>query len=118
MKIPSVRLGLALVLASAAIAHAQYPEKPIKVIVPFTPGGTVDLIGRVTAQKLGDALGRSVVVENRGGAAAVIGTVAAVKSPADGYTLLVGSTTSITIRPQLKPPVPYDPGRDLIALTL
>ena len=109
---------LAACVAAAPAGFAAYPDKPIRIIVPFSPGGTVDLVGRLTAQKLGEAFGQSVVVENRGGASAAIGTLAAVKSPPDGYTVLVGSTTSISIRPQLKPALPYDPSRDLVPLTL
>ncbi|MEP6557720.1 MAG: tripartite tricarboxylate transporter substrate binding protein [Burkholderiales bacterium] len=80
--------------ASAFSAFAAYPDKPIKLIVPYPPGGATDVIGRIVAQRLGDALGQSVVVDNRGGAGGNIGAEAAAKAPADGYTLLMGALTS------------------------
>ncbi|MEI6720542.1 MAG: tripartite tricarboxylate transporter substrate binding protein [Betaproteobacteria bacterium] len=117
MRIARALLGLlaAMILVPAG---AQLPDKPMRVIVPFTPGGTVDLIGRAVAAKLGENLGRPVVVDNRGGASGAIGTIAAIKSPPDGATLLVGSTTTISIRPQMNPPAGYDPAKDLVPLTL
>ncbi|WP_459615677.1 Bug family tripartite tricarboxylate transporter substrate binding protein [Bordetella sp. 2513F-2] len=107
-------------LGLAALAPAQaadWPTKPVRVIVPFTPGGTVDLIGRTLADKMGMNLGKPVVVENKGGASAMIGTAAAVHAAPDGHTLLIGSTTSISIRPQMAPPVGFDVHKDLIPIT-
>jgi len=111
-------LGTGLLLSAALPANAQVPDKPIRVIVPFTPGGTVDLIGRTVAAKMGENLGRPVVVENRGGASGAIGSVAAVKSAPDGTTLLVGSTTTISIRPQIAPSPGYDPAKDLVPVSI
>jgi tripartite-type tricarboxylate transporter receptor subunit TctC len=114
---------MALGLAGAFVAHqpvhaAEWPEKPVKVIVPFTPGGTVDLIGRTLATKMTENLGKPVVVENKGGASAMIGTAAAINSPPDGHTLLIGSTTSISIRPQLPPALGFDVNKDLVPISL
>lgn len=90
-----IRAGLVLGMAiSTSWAFAAYPEKPIKLIVPYPPGGATDVIGRILALKLGESLGQSVIVENRGGAGGNLGAEAAAKSPADGYTLLMGALTS------------------------
>lgn len=90
-----IRAGLALGLAlSAPFALAAYPDKPIKLIVPYPPGGATDVIGRIIAQRLGDALGQQILVDNRGGAGGNLGAEMAAKAPADGYTLLMGALTS------------------------
>jgi tripartite-type tricarboxylate transporter receptor subunit TctC len=94
---------LAVLLAvCAALAHAQsYPAKPVRLIIPFPPGGSNDVVGRAAAQLLGERLGQPIVVDNRGGAGGAIGVNAAAKSPADGYTLLmvsVGFPVSIALR--------------------
>src|SRR6202165_4149724 len=82
-------------LALAGTAWAQpYPSKPIRVIVPFVPGGNVDITARTVAPALGEALGRPVIVENRPGAAGMVGAQAMMGSPADGYTLIMGSNRS------------------------
>lgn len=94
-------LGLAFAFA-AALAHAQgYPAKPIRLIIPFPPGGSNDVVGRVIAAQLGERLGQTVIVDNRGGAGGTLGINAAAKSPADGYNLLmvsVGFPVSIALR--------------------
>ena len=81
-------------LLGAGTAFAAYPDKPIRLIVPYPPGGATDIIGRIVAQKLGEQLGQQVVVDNRGGAGGNVGAEAAAKSPADGYTLLMGALTA------------------------
>ena len=103
-------------MTATPVCAETYPVRPVRVIVPFTPGGTVDLIGRVVGKKLSDQLGQAVVVDNRGGASGAIGTVAAAIAAPDGYTLLVGSTTTITILPQIKAHVGYDPLQDFVPL--
>lgn len=111
------RLALALVATafSAGAALAQsYPTKPIKLIVPYPPGGATDVIGRVLAQRLTTALGQQVVVDNRGGAGGNIGAEAAAKSLPDGYTLLMGALTSHSIMATLeKDTIRYDLSKDL-----
>src|SRR6266852_9024584 len=93
--------GLLFALATAT-AHAQaYPAKAVRLIIPFPPGGSNDVVGRVIAAQLGERLGQSVVIDNRGGGGGTIGINAAAKSPADGYTLLlvsVGYPMSIALR--------------------
>jgi tripartite-type tricarboxylate transporter receptor subunit TctC len=98
----AMRLVLAFIVAcSAALAHAQtYPAKPVRLIIPFPPGGSNDVVGRVVAAQLGERLGQGVVIDNRGGGGGTIGVNAAAKSPADGYTLLfvsVGFPVSIAL---------------------
>jgi len=101
--------GLAPTLA---FAQDAWPSKPIKIIVPFAAGGTSDALARLLGQKLQDVLKQTVIVENRGGAGGVIGADAAAKSPADGYTLLLGTIASHAINPALQPKMPYDAAKD------
>jgi tripartite-type tricarboxylate transporter receptor subunit TctC len=97
-------------LASAGGASAQaYPTKPIRMIVPFPPGGPIDTMGRLVAQHLTSALGQQVVIENRPGAGATIGSKAAASAEPDGYTLLFGSSGSLAVAPSLYPNIDYDP---------
>jgi tripartite-type tricarboxylate transporter receptor subunit TctC len=107
------------VLFATPIAWAQtYPSKPVRLIVPFVPGGGTDLVARTLAQKLTEAWGQTFVVENRGGAGGVIGADLVAKSPPDGYTLLLGSPGSLTINPNLNPKMPYDSLRDFAPVSL
>jgi tripartite-type tricarboxylate transporter receptor subunit TctC len=95
----------------------QYPVKPVRMIVPLAPGGGSDIVGRIVALELGALWGQSVVVDNRPGAGSVVGTAMVVKSPADGYTLLV-SSSSLAISPALYKNLDFDVQRDLAAVTL
>lgn len=103
---------------AAAQAPVAYPAKPIRFVVPFTPGGTADILARALAQKMTDGLGQQVVVDNRGGSGGVIGTEIAAKSPPDGYTLMMGITANIAINPSLYRKLPYNAERDFSAVTL
>ena len=104
---------------AAPTAYAQpYPAKPIRFIVPFAPGGGTDITGRAIAQKLSEAFGKPVVVDNRGGAGGVIGADIVAKAVPDGYTLLLGSPGPLTINPNLQPRMPYDTLRDFAPVSL
>src|SRR5256714_10413670 len=105
-----MRSLLSLLLLSASLALAQgYPSRALHLIVPFPPGGPTDIVGRLVAQKLSDALGQPVVVENRAGAGGTVGSAEAAKSRPDGYTLLYGSTSTLAIAPSVYSKLPYDP---------
>jgi tripartite-type tricarboxylate transporter receptor subunit TctC len=102
-----------MTMAYAASAGSQaYPGKPIRLIVPFAPGGPNDFLGRLVGQKLTEQLGQTVVVENRGGAGGTVGMDAAAKSPGDGYTLAMAGTSNMAVAPGLYAKLPYDPVRD------
>ena len=98
--------------ASDAIAQNDYPSKPVRLIVPWPPGGPVDVTARLVGQKLGEVLGRHIVVDNRGGADGSIGTAFAAKTPADGYSLLIGSTSTHSINPIIYDKLAYVPAKD------
>ena len=99
-------------------AFAQaYPSKPIRYIVPFPAGGGQDLVVRALAPRMGEALGQTVIVDNRPGAATMVGAELAAKSPPDGYTVFNGSNTTLAINPNLYSKVPYDPIKDFVAVT-
>jgi len=105
-------LALALFVATMSSVHSQtYPSRAIRLVVPFAPGGTADIIGRPLAQRLGESLGQSVVLDHRGGAGGVVGASIAAKSAPDGYTLLLGSSGALTISPSLTK-LAYDPTKD------
>jgi tripartite-type tricarboxylate transporter receptor subunit TctC len=104
-------LVAALVLAGPAARAQTYPSRQITLIIPFTPGGSNDLVGRAIGKKLSEAWGQPVVVENRGGAGALIGTAAVAKAPPDGYTLLLVSPT-FTVNPAIRKTMPFDTVRD------
>ncbi len=106
---------IALALGVASAAHA-WPERALKMIVPFPAGGINDTVGRLTATYLGEELGATIVVENRAGAGGTIGTMAAASSPADGYTLLLGASSTVAVAPNLYKNLGYAPEKDLVAL--
>jgi tripartite-type tricarboxylate transporter receptor subunit TctC len=109
--------ALALVIAAAAPARAQdYPAKPVKIIVSLAPGGLADMFARMFAQHVSERTGQAVVVENRTGAAGVVGAEAAAKAPADGYTLYLGLHSTIAILQYLNPKLPYDPANDFVPI--
>jgi tripartite-type tricarboxylate transporter receptor subunit TctC len=99
-------------LAASSFAQQDYPNRPVRMIVPYPPGGPTDIMGRLTSDVLTKRLGQNVVVDNRGGAATAIGAELAARSPADGYTVLVSSETTFAVTPALKSNLPYHPERD------
>ena len=103
-------------LATNAIAQS-FPTKPIRIIVPFAPGGANDLVTRLVAQKLTSGIGQTVVVENRGGAGGTIGLDICAKSPPDGYTLVMAPTSAVAFAPSLNAKLAYDPVRDFAPIT-
>ena len=109
---------LVLAAAFAATAHAAYPDKPIRIVVPYPPGGTTDLLTRLVAQKLSESLKQPVIVDNRAGGAAMIGSDLVAKSAPDGYTLLSTGAGPHAINVSLFPKIPYDPLRDFSSVTL
>ena len=107
-----------LVVAAMPAAHAQkYPDHPIRLVVPYAPGGSVDILGRLLAAKLSENLGQQVVVENKGGGGATIGTALVAKAPADGYTLLLADI-AFGANPALMSKLPYDSAKDFAPVAL
>src|SRR5262249_15231628 len=107
-------------VASAASGHAQgrYPDHPVKVVVPFTAGGGTDVAGRIIAQKLSEAMGQGFIVENRVGASGLLPSEQVARSAADGYTLLVGSQTTLAVAPALNRKIQFDPVKDLTGVAM
>jgi len=114
-------IAAALALAAAIVAHAalaqSYPSKAIRLVSPFPPGGSVDVVGRLLAAKLSESLGQQMLVDNRSGASGVIGTEVVMNAPPDGYTLLINTIPFVTNQ-FLLPRAPYDPLRDFVAISL
>lgn len=108
-----ILLGVALAglgMGPVRLAHADgYPAKPVQLVVPFPPGGAVDIVGRTISKKLSDRLGQPIVVENKAGAGSVVGAAYVANAPADGYTLLISSGSTFTVNPALNAKLPYDP---------
>jgi tripartite-type tricarboxylate transporter receptor subunit TctC len=113
---PKPLLALLLVFA-APLAAADYPDQPIRIIVPFAAGGGTDVMGRMFAQRLADAWKVPVTVDNRAGAGGTIGSALVARAPADGYTLLLGSISTHAISPGLYAKMPYDPVKDFAAVS-
>ena len=116
----AARVSVAAVIAGIATMSAfaqDYPSKPVRIVVPFAPGGGTDLSARVIAQKLSESLGANFVVDNRPGAAGIVGTEMIAKSKPDGYALLVVSS-SHAINPAMYPKLPYDTARDFVPISL
>jgi tripartite-type tricarboxylate transporter receptor subunit TctC len=105
------------ILPGAALAQA-WPAKPIRLMVPFPPGGSTDIVARIVAQKLSEKLGQSIVIENRGGAGGTLGTAVVAKAAPDGYTLTVASTSTHVVAPSVYTKLDYDPVKDFAPVSL
>ncbi len=111
-------LALALPLAAAAARADDYPSHPIKLIVPYAPGGGADAVARIVAKRVSETIGQPMVIENRGGAGSIIGTEDVHKADPDGYTLLLGQSGPISINPAVYKELPYDPEKDFAPITM
>ena len=118
MKTLLTSIALTVLLAPSMVAGQVYPAKAIRVVVPFPPGGTSDIIGRTLGQKLSEAWKQPVIMDNRAGVAGSIGAAIAAKSPPDGYTLLVGNVGPVAINNQIYKAVGYDSLKDFTPITL
>ncbi len=106
-------------LCGAGVANAaEYPEQPIRVIVPFAPGGSTDIVARIVTQRMGQELGQTMVVENKGGAGGAIGAAEAARAKPDGYTLSIATVSTLAVLPACRPDdLPYDPLTDFVPVT-
>jgi tripartite-type tricarboxylate transporter receptor subunit TctC len=117
MRISHWIAGAATLIAAGAVCAQPYPNKAVRVIVPFAPGGATDIVTRVVGQKLGEIWGQQVVVDNRAGAGGNIGGELAAKSAPDGYTLFMTSGSIVTANPHIYRKMPFDAAKDLVAVT-
>src|SRR5262245_22349249 len=108
----------ALALAGTAAAQGDFPNKPIKLVVPYAAGGLPDTMSRVIAAHMSESIGQQIVVENRPSAGGIVGCEVVAKAPADGYTLLVADVGQVAINPALYTKLPYDPAKDFVAVSL
>jgi len=120
MRMRTLALALAVAFTSTVIsARAEdYPSRPIRLIVPFAAGGAADSVARILGKRVGDALGQTIVVEDRGGGAAIIGTELVKKADPDGYTLLLGQSGPISINPSIYAALSYDPEKDFAPIAM
>jgi tripartite-type tricarboxylate transporter receptor subunit TctC len=116
--IRSAALGLAALVVAAGAWAQPFPSKPIKIIVPYPPGGTSDILARAVGQKMSEAYGQSVIVENKPGATGNIGADLVAKSPPDGYTLLLADIGSLAISPSVSSNLPFDPVKDFAPVAM
>src|SRR6186997_1686100 len=105
-------LALLAALALAGVAHAQYPTKPVRIVVPYPAGGTSDILARSIGQKLQELWGQPVIVDNKPGATGNVGAEIVAKSPPDGYTLMLADIGSLAISPSVFSNLPFDPVKD------
>lgn len=110
-------LSLACIAAAMPAQAASYPDKPIKLIVPYAPGGTTDILARIIGTQLGAILKQPLVVENRAGAGGAVGSAYASKQPADGYTLVMVVESSHAVNPNVYAKTSYDPVKDFAAIS-
>lgn len=112
-----ISLTLAVVLAQTGPGRAEYPERPIRLLLPFPAGGAVDIVSRVMAAKMGEDLGKTFIIENKSGAGGIVATDAVAKAAPDGYTLLI-TTPNHTINAAMQPSLPYDTEKDLTPVSM
>jgi tripartite-type tricarboxylate transporter receptor subunit TctC len=118
MRFPRIFAGVLAAVAAFACAAQDFPNRPIKMIVPYAAGGLPDTMTRIVGLRAGEYLGQQIVVENRGGAGGITGSEAVAKSPPDGYTLLVADVGQVAINPHIFSKLPYSPQKDLVPVTL
>lgn len=110
--------GCALAVSAGTFSQTAYPDRPIKLLIPFAPGGATDVLGRLLATALGEKLGQPVVVDNKPGASTIVAASFVANAPPDGYTLLLGASSTLTLNPAIRPSLPYDPLRSFTPLGL
>ena len=113
----AIRILLLGLMLAAGSAGAQYPNRPVKMIIPFAPGGASDFVGRILQPRLGELLGQQVVIENRAGASGNIGLEAAARAAPDGYSIYLGNVGTVAINPGVFPKLPVNPVKDFVAIT-
>src|SRR3954466_5159970 len=112
-------LAASILFFLSFLAEAQpYPNRPIKFVVPFPPGGNLDFVARSIQPRMQEVLGQPVIIDNRGGAAGMIGLEYAARQPGDGYTIVLGNTGTIAINVSVYPKIAYDPVKDFVAIGL
>jgi putative tricarboxylic transport membrane protein len=118
LKCLALTLALALLVAASDTRADDYPSQPIKLIVPYAPGGGADAVARIVGKRVSETIGQPIVIENRGGAGSIIGTEDVHKADPDGYTLLLGQSGPISINPAVYKELPYDPEKDFTPITM
>ena len=116
-ELTAVAVACLVTVAAVTCAAADYPTHPIRMIVPFSPGGTSDTLARILGQKMTEAWAQQIVVDTRPGASGIIGTELAARAPGDGYTLLHGNSSQFATNPYLYSKIPYDTFRDFLPLS-